>query len=74
MRRKHTTTIAQNPPVDWRQLEIFSQNLISWKPQIASIPGISIREKNRYRIVIGDVILDDYLSLEQALELLGGAS
>ena len=41
------------------------------KPQIKSIPGISIKEKNRYRIILGGKVLGDKLSLEEALAAAG---
>ncbi|NER45971.1 MAG: hypothetical protein F6J92_04645 [Symploca sp. SIO1A3] len=37
------------------------------KPHLISIPGISAKEKYRYRVVLKGRILADKLSLEQAL-------
>jgi hypothetical protein len=42
------------------------------KPQISSIPGISPRERDRYRVVMGDRILGDRLTLDEALKLAQG--
>jgi hypothetical protein len=42
------------------------------KPQISSIPGASIKEKNRYRVLLGDQILGDHLTLDEALKLAKG--
>ena len=41
------------------------------KPQIASIPGIPLKEKYRYRVTLGHQVLGDKLSFEQAAELAG---
>ncbi len=46
--------------------------LFRQKPQISSIPGVSPRERHRYRVKIGNEILGDQLPLEQSLELAGG--
>jgi hypothetical protein len=69
---KYSTSLARKSPARGRQLEISEYNLISQKPQITSIPGVSVRERNRYRVVLGDAILGDFLTIEQALELVGG--
>lgn len=39
------------------------------KPQISSIPGISPRIRNRYRVVLGDEVLGTELDLDAALQL-----
>ena len=39
------------------------------KPQISSIPGISVTERRRYRVIAGERILGDRLTLEEALKL-----
>jgi len=72
MKKICNLSVTRKSPAQGRQLEIFSQNLISQKPQIASIPGMSIREKNRYRVTLAGEILGDYLTIEQALQLVGG--
>jgi hypothetical protein len=41
----------------------------SQKPQISTTPGISQKERDRYRLVLGDRILGDFLSIEEALAL-----
>jgi hypothetical protein len=42
------------------------------KPQIANIPGASIKEKNRYRVQPGDVLLGARLDIDAALKLAKG--
>ena len=42
------------------------------KAQIASVPGISPKERDRYRVVMGDRILGDRLTLDEALKLAKG--
>ena len=42
------------------------------KPQISSILGVSPRERDRYRVVLGDRILGDRLNLDEALKLAKG--
>jgi hypothetical protein len=45
------------------------------KPQISSIPGISPKQRDRYHVVLGDEILGDRLTLDEAIALVkGGAS
>jgi hypothetical protein len=39
------------------------------KAQIKSSPGISPRERDRYRVLMGDRILGDRLNLDEALKL-----
>jgi hypothetical protein len=39
------------------------------KPQISSIPGIPPKERNRYRVILGDRVLGNQLNLEQAVAL-----
>lgn len=52
-----------------QQLELFAKISTPQKPQITSIEGISPKERNRYRVVLGERILGDRLTLDQALEL-----
>ena len=42
------------------------------KPQISSVPGISPRERHRYRVTLGSEVLGERLILDQALELAKG--
>jgi len=72
MKKNCNLSVTRKSPQDGRQLELF-QNLISKKPQIESIPGASVKEKNRYRVVLSGEIVSDDLTIEQALELAGGA-
>jgi hypothetical protein len=61
--------IAQEPrQSQTRQLELFPSSK-QQKPQIASIPGVSPRERNRYRVVLGNGILGDRLSIDEAINL-----
>lgn len=39
------------------------------KPQISLTPGISIKEKNHYRVTLAGEVLADRLSLDQALQV-----
>jgi hypothetical protein len=39
------------------------------KPQISSVPGILLKERNRYRVMLGDEILGDNLAIDQAIAL-----
>lgn len=79
---KHcVTSITQNPPSDRRveklsplqesfhQLELFPLPQKRRKPQISSIPGVSARERDRYRVMVGGRILGDHLSAPEALKL-----
>jgi hypothetical protein len=42
------------------------------KPQISSISGILPTERNRYRVVLGNRILGERLTFDEALELAKG--
>lgn len=66
--------IYHNPPPHnddtLGQLELFPCAPSSrQKPQIVSTPGVSPKQRNRYRVVTGDRILGDRLTLDQALAL-----
>lgn len=39
------------------------------KPQISSIPGISPKERNRYRVMLDSAVIGDHLDLDAALKL-----
>ena len=39
------------------------------KPQIVSIPGISPKQRDRYRLMRGDEVLADRLTLDEAIAL-----
>lgn len=39
------------------------------KPQIQSCPGVPMRQRARYRVVLGDEILGERLTIDQALAL-----
>jgi hypothetical protein len=40
------------------------------KPQISSISGISPKERHRYQLKLGDRVLGDWLTLDEALKLM----
>jgi hypothetical protein len=62
-------TIGESP----QQLELFvTQNTglsLKIKPQIASIPGASLKERHRYRVTSGGEVLGDFLTLDEAIAL-----
>jgi hypothetical protein len=39
------------------------------KPQISSIAGIPPKERHRYRVTLGDKVLGDFLTLDEAIAL-----
>jgi hypothetical protein len=39
------------------------------KPQVSSIPGVSVTERERYRVMIGDRIIATGLNIDDALEV-----
>lgn len=39
------------------------------KPQVSGIPGIPPRERHRYRVTLGEEILGDRLTLDEAVTL-----
>jgi hypothetical protein len=47
--------------------EIFCQ-----KPQVESIPGISVKQRDRYRVIFHDQVLGDRLTLDEAVILAKG--
>jgi hypothetical protein len=81
MLKKRNHIIIQNSPLNRRidklstqqesfqQLELFPLPLKRQKPQITSVPGTSIRERDRYRVVIEGAILGDRLTLDEAVNL-----
>lgn len=69
MKKTCNLSVTRKSPAQGRQLEIFGQNLIVQRPQITSVPGVSVRERNRYRVMLGDTILGDFLTIEQAVTL-----
>jgi hypothetical protein len=42
------------------------------KPQISSIPGVSPKQRDRYRVVFGSEVLGDRLTLDEAIALAKG--
>jgi hypothetical protein len=55
----HSQTQPQSPEA----------TLFRHKPQIVSIPGISPKERNRYRVTLGDQVLGEKLSINEAVEM-----
>lgn len=52
-----------------RYYQFFLPPCKSQKPQIVSVSGLSPKERDRYRVVIGSEILGDRLTLDQAIKL-----
>ena len=52
------------PLVSPQKREIFRQ-----KAQIKSTPGVSAKQRNRYRVMVGTRVLGDFLNIDQALLL-----
>jgi hypothetical protein len=62
--------VAYNQPTLWATAPDLQQLCLPpKKPQIVSIPGISPKRRDRYRVMIGERILGDNLSLDEALIL-----
>jgi len=68
-RKDCATTIPQNPPAQGRRLELFTHTGNLHKPQISTIPGISVKQRDRYQVVLNDVVLGDRLTLDEAIAL-----
>lgn len=75
MKKTCNLSVTHNSPVEGRQLELFNHTGKRHKPQISSIPGISPKQRNRYRVMLGSEILGDFLTIDEAVNLakLGGA-
>ena len=69
MKKICNSSVVHNPPVEGRQLELFHHTGKRHKPQISSIPGISPNQRDRYRVVLGDEVLGDRLTLDKAILL-----
>jgi hypothetical protein len=54
------------------QLELFPFTNKHQKAQITSVPGISPKERNRYRVKLGSAIWGDRLTLDEALRIAKG--
>jgi len=60
---------------DWHPPEQAVLSLASkkqQKPQISSISGISPKQRNRYRVMVGEQILGERLTIDEALKLAKG--
>ena len=44
------------------------------KPQISSIPEIPPKQRDRYRVMLGDLVLGDRVTLDEALKLAKGGA
>lgn len=62
-------SIARNPLAEGRQLELFNHTGNRHKPQISSIPGISPKQRDRYRVTLGNQVLGNFLTIDEALKL-----
>ena len=69
MKEKCNLSVTQTPPVEGRQLELFTHTGDRHKTQISSIPGISPKQRDRYRLMRGDQVLGDRLTLDEAIAL-----
>jgi hypothetical protein len=49
------------------QLQMFTK-----KAQISTIPGMSSKERNKYCVKLGDAVLGERLTLDEALKLAKG--
>jgi len=67
-------SVTQNPPLEGRQLELFKHTGNQHKPQISSIPGISPKQRDRYRVMVGNEILGNRLTLDKAIALAKGGA
>jgi hypothetical protein len=52
-----------------QQLELFPSFHNRQKPQIESTPGISPKERDRYRVMIGDKVVASQLNADDAAKL-----
>jgi hypothetical protein len=68
-RKNCATNITQNSPSKGRQLDLFIHQGNLHKPQILSIPGVFPKQRDRYRVVLGDRILGARLTLDEAIAL-----
>jgi len=73
---KQSERVSERRSQQYRQLGLFDPQstevlpqIKSQKPQISSTPGTSPKVRNRYRVRLGDEILGDHLSLDEALAL-----
>lgn len=57
-----------------QQLELFPLLKKRQKPQISSVPGVSPKDPKRYRVKLGDEILGDKLTLDEALHLINSTN
>ncbi len=63
---------SDRPEERSQQLELFAApeaRLFHQKPQIVSIPGISPKVRNRYKVMLGREVLGTELDLDAALQL-----
>jgi hypothetical protein len=75
MKKNSFIIISQlnSPSNNDNQLSLpLASSLHCQKPQISSIAGISSKQRDRYRVMLGDEVLGDRLTLDEALELAKG--
>jgi hypothetical protein len=63
-RKAEQLTIWKTPQNPAPSVKLFRQ-----KPQIVSISGISPKERHRYRVILGNEVLGDRLTLDEAIAL-----
>jgi hypothetical protein len=69
MKKTCNLSVAQNSPLKRKQLELFVRQGNRHKPQISSIPGISPKQRDRYRVMLSDVVFGDRLTFDEAIAL-----
>jgi len=75
MKQKCNFSVVQNPLAKGRQLSLpLALDRNQQKPQIVSVPGISPKQRDRYRLMRGDEVLADFLSLDEAIALVKGGA
>jgi hypothetical protein len=55
----------ESPQIPAPEANLFHRN----RPQIVSIPGVSLKEQHRYRVMLGHEILGDQLTIDEAVKL-----
>lgn len=73
--RSRVTARSLRSQHETKQLSLFAESEIPKKPakpQIASSPGVCIKRRDRYRVVLGAEVLGDGLTIDKALQLVKG--
>ncbi|HEY9892131.1 MAG TPA: hypothetical protein V6D37_10065 [Candidatus Sericytochromatia bacterium] len=69
---RRTSAQCEAQEQDSSQLNLSNFARKRQKPQIESIPGISPKQRDRYRVVLRGEILGDRLTLDEAIALAKG--